>query len=230
MRRLLLAVALIALAQGARAQTGDAAQLVVRLQALEAELAQLRGEVEALGFRLRQLEGAGPTAPAPSAANGVAPSAFGQPGPAPSATTLGGGAAGPETTLDRPALPPGFDLGMALLQAGRYTEARAELDRFVAANPEDPRAAEAAFWSAETVFVAGDYSAAAAAFAANYRTYGPDAPYAADTLLKVAMALTANGDQQRACLTLDELARRHTGLGRSLEAGVTRARERADCP
>ncbi|MEO1091081.1 MAG: tetratricopeptide repeat protein [Pseudomonadota bacterium] len=227
---IVLAVAVVA--PSAVAQAPNAAQLSVQLQQLQEEMARLRGEVEALRFRQQQLEqalGGGATsgALAPSA-----PGSAGDPGLPAAGSTLGGAAAGAGTAIDRPVTTPsagGMDAGMDLLRAGRFNEARAELDRFVAANPSDPRAPEAAYWSAETLFVGGDYGAAASAFAANYRAYGADAPYAPESLLKVAQSLIELGDRERACTTLDELGRRHPDTGQSLQTAIQRDRTRAGC-
>jgi tol-pal system protein YbgF len=246
----LLAVALALAAGPATAQsTASVAELVVKLEVLEQELRALRGELEQQRFRQRQLEeevarlrGQGLAAPAPAAPGTPDDPALGGTG------TLGGGPRQPGTVLDTPATgraepppaPPApvtgtgagvgsYEDGMALLQAGRYAEARAQLDAYVAANPDGPNAAEAAFWSAETLYVEGNYQAAAAAFAANYRAFGANAPRAPDSLLKVAMSLNQLGDASRACQTLDELARRYPDLGRSLEAAVGRERARAGC-
>lgn len=230
---LLLALAAVPAGREASAQGYDAGEVVVRLQALQEEVARLRGEVEELRFRQRQLEQALADR---GAAASSAPESFVAPpltpppaAPTATGTTLGGGAPGPGTVIDQPDIPPGYDRGMALLQAGRWAEAEAELTRFVDADPDDPRAPEAAFWAADTLFVRGDYGAAAAAFAGNYRSFGPDAPYAPDSLLKVAMALIELGDRERACQTLDQLRQRHPDVGRALTAGIERARARAEC-
>ena len=237
-----------------------AAELSIRLQILEDELRELRGELEVQRFNTRELQrqlnelreaqGLEPASPAAPAAPGSAGDpAFGGDGTATARSddagadegTLDGAPAGPATVLDTPTLEgePGrddatpargsYDRGLALLQAGRYGDARAELEGFVAANPQDPRAPEAAFWAAETLFVEGEYTAAAAAFAENYRGFGADAPRAPDSLLKVALALTEMGDTNRACRTLEALALRHDDLSRSLEAAADRARDRAGC-
>ncbi|NBB70360.1 MAG: tetratricopeptide repeat protein [Alphaproteobacteria bacterium] len=248
----------LAAAPAARAQErgeSPGAELSIRLQILEDELRQLRGELEVQRFRTRELQrqlndvreaqGLEPVSPAaPAAPGGAGDPARGGDGTAGSdaaAGTLGGGPASAETVLDTPTLEgeptrreeaPAdgtYDRGLALLQAGRYSDARAELEGFVAANPEDPRAPEAAFWAAETLFVEGEYAAAAAAFAENYRGFGPDAPRAPDSLLKVALALTEMGDTNRACRTLEALRLRHDDLSRSLEAAADRARDRAGC-
>jgi tol-pal system protein YbgF len=264
--RLVLALGLaaaLAAPVAARAQSeGErpAADLSIRLQILEDELRELRGELEIQRFNTRELrrqlnelreaQGLEPASPAAPAAPGSAGDpALGGDGTATArrddgaadAGTLDGAPAGPATVLDTPTLEgePGrdaaapasgsYDRGLALLQAGRYGDARAELEGFVAANPEDPRAPEAAFWAAETLFVEGEYAAAAAAFAENYRGFGATAPRAPDSLLKVALALTEMGDTNRACRTLEALALRHDDLSRSLEAAADRARDRADC-
>ncbi|MFP4360256.1 MAG: tetratricopeptide repeat protein [Alphaproteobacteria bacterium] len=251
------------------------AELSIRLQILEDELRELRGELEVQRFETRELEReldalradrglepARPPAPAiPGSADDPARGGDGTAGGRDDAEddpeddadggearvrtdrggTLGGAPAGPETVLDTPTLEGepsrsedapssgSYDRGLALLQAGRYGDARAELEGFVAANAEDPRAPEAAFWAAETLFVEGEYAAAAAAFAENYRGFGPEAPRAPDSLLKVALALTELDDTNRACRTLEALELRHDDLSRSLAAAANRARERAGC-
>ncbi len=263
----LILAATLGAASAARAQDqgeSPTAELSIRLQILEDELRELRGELEVQRFRtrelqrqlneLRQAQGLEPASPdAPAAPGSAGDPARGGDGTATAGdrgagragtddgSTLGGTPAGPETVLDTPTLEgePGrrddapasgsYDRGLALLQAGRYGDARAELEGFVAANPDDPRAPEAAFWAAETLFVEGDYAAAAAAFAENYRGFGAAAPRAPDSLLKVALALTEMGDTNRACRTLQALELRHDDLSRSLEAAANRARERAGC-
>jgi len=212
---------------------------------------ELEREVE----RLREAQGPAPASPAAPAAPGTpddpARGGDGTAGAARDADngdddgrdggTLGGGTAGTDTVLDSPTLEGeptrrddapsqgSHDRGLALLQAGRYGDARREFEGFVAANPDDPRAAEAAFWAAETLYVEGDYREAAAAFAENYRGFGPDAPRAPDSLLKVALSLIEIGDTDRACRTLEALELRHDDVSRSLEAAAGRAGERAGC-
>jgi tol-pal system protein YbgF len=261
--RAVLVLALTVTAPGAtRAQQPDGspgAELSIRLQILEDELRELRGELEVQRFRTRELQrqlnevreaqGLEPVSPAaPAAPGGAGDPARGGDGTAGArsdgagtAGTLGGAPSGSQTVLDTPTLEGeptrrdgapasgSYDRGLALLQAGRYGDARGELEGFVAANPQDPRAPEAAFWAAETLFVEGEYAAAAAAFAENYRGFGPEAPRAPDSLLKVALALTEMGDTNRACRTLEALELRHDDLSRSLAAAANRARERAGC-
>ena len=254
----LVLAAMLNAPSAARAQDrgeSPTAELSIRLQILEDELRQLRGELEVQRFRTRELQrqlndvreaqGLEPVSPAaPAAPGGAGDPARGGDGTTGSdaATgTLGGRSPNAETVLDTPTLEGEptrreeaptdgtYDRGLALLQAGRYADARAELEGFVAANPDDPRAPEAAFWAAETLFVEGEYAAAAAAFAENYRGFGPEAPRAPDSLLKVALALTEMGDTNRACRTLEALRLRHDDLSRSLESAADRARDRAGC-
>lgn len=254
----LVLAAMLNAPSAARAQDrgeSPTAELSIRLQILEDELRQLRGELEVQRFRTRELQrqlndvreaqGLEPVSPAaPAAPGGAGDPARGGDGTTGSdaATgTLGGRSPSAETVLDTPTLEGEptrreeaptdgtYDRGLALLQAGRYADARAELEGFVAANPDDPRAPEAAFWAAETLFVEGEYAAAAAAFAENYRGFGPEAPRAPDSLLKVALALTEMGDTNRACRTLEALRLRHDDLSRSLESAADRARDRAGC-
>ena len=98
---------------------------------------------------------------------------------------------------------------LALLEAGKFDEAAEAFSRFLEDFPKDPRAADAAFWLAETHFFRRDYATAAQLYARNYRTYGPQSPRAPDNLLKLGMALAAIGERERACRTFAELERRH---------------------
>jgi tol-pal system protein YbgF len=122
-----------------------------------------------------------------------------------------------------------YQQGLELLQAGRWPEAEQAFAAFVAAKPEDARAPTAAYWQAETHFFRRDYETAAAMFARNYRSYGEDAPRAADNLLKLGMSLAALGDRERACQTFGELAKRHPDAPAPIRQALSRERAAAGC-
>jgi tol-pal system protein YbgF len=123
----------------------------------------------------------------------------------------------------------GYDGALKLLQAGRWPEAEKAFQDFLETNPSDSRASAAAYWLGETYYFRKDYKNAAAAFARNYRTYGPEAPRAPDNLLKLGMSLRALGDREKACQTYAELAKRHPNAPMPVRQTLTRERSAAEC-
>jgi len=122
-----------------------------------------------------------------------------------------------------------FGAALNLLQNGDYSAAEAAFDRWVTDFPDDPQAPVASFWLGETQLAQGELANAAATFAANYRTFGPEAPRAADNLLKLGTALAAMGDTSRACQTFTEMDRRYRDVGSGLRQALERERRAAGC-
>lgn len=123
----------------------------------------------------------------------------------------------------------GYEGALGLLQAGRWDEAEQAFRSFAEKNPDDPRTPSAAYWQAETYFFRKDFPNAAATFARNYRTYGPEAAKAPDNLLKLGMSLAAMGDRDKACQTFGELAKRHANASAPIRQTLTRERASANC-
>lgn len=122
-----------------------------------------------------------------------------------------------------------FNAAMALLQTGDYAAAEAAFGRWVADYPDAPQTAEASYWIGEAQLAQGALPDAAATFAGNYRTFGGEAPRAADNLLKLGTALAAMGDTERACQTFDEIQRRYANAAASLRQALERQRSAAGC-
>ena len=122
-----------------------------------------------------------------------------------------------------------FNAALNLLQTGDYNAAVVAFDRWVGDFPDDPQAPVASFWLGEAQLANGDLANAAATFAANYRTFGAEAPRAADNLLKLGTALAAMGDTTRACQTFDEMDRRYRDAGSGLRQALERERRVAGC-
>lgn len=167
--------------------------------------------------------------PGPSA-GGAAPARPGQP-PAPAAPSERQAARPPSTGA-----PPGgpsaagrWAAARDLLQKGAWEEAEDALRRFVEDFPNDPNAPTAAYWLGETFLVREDWQNAAATFARNYRTFGPDAPRAPDNLLKLGVALARLGDRDKACQTFTELDRRHPNASQAVRQALARERAAAGC-
>ena len=143
-----------------------------------------------------------------------------------------------DLALNPPAPPPavtpgvsdvGYDGALRLLQASKWPEAQQAFQGFLDKNPKDPRAPNAAYWLGETYYVGKDYQNAAAIFARNYKTYGPDAPKAPDNLLKLGMSLAALGQKDKACVAFAELAKRHPNAPTPVKQALTRELAGAGC-
>jgi tol-pal system protein YbgF len=122
-----------------------------------------------------------------------------------------------------------YDAAMQLLRAGDYAGAEGGLQLFLELNPDNALAPNAAYWLAETHYVRKDYSAAAAAFARNYRIYGKDDTKAPDNLLKLGMSLQGLQETEKACRTFAELAKEFPNVPAHIQQALSRERERAAC-
>lgn len=122
-----------------------------------------------------------------------------------------------------------YENAVQLLQAGDYQGAQGGLEVFLDINGDHQLASNAAYWLAETHYVRQNYSAAAAAFARNYGTYGENSSKAIDNLLKLGMSLTSLGDQENACLTFDKLAEVFPSQPAHIQQALSRERARANC-
>ncbi len=139
--------------------------------------------------------------------------------------------------LERPAAPASvpdtpkghYDAALDFLQRGDFARARAELETLLRQYPDDSLAPGAAYWLAETYFVEGDADQAAALFARNYQSYGPDAPRAAENLLKMGLALTQIGKRAEACQTFSELEQRHPNAPAPVKQAAVRGKVGAGC-
>ncbi|MEM9442697.1 MAG: tol-pal system protein YbgF [Pseudomonadota bacterium] len=122
-----------------------------------------------------------------------------------------------------------YENAVQLLQAGDYQGAQGGLELFLDLNADHQLASNAAYWLAETHYVRQNFSAAAAAFARNYRSYGSDSAKAIDNLLKLGMSLSNLGEQEKACLTYDELNNAFPKRPAHIQQALSRERARAQC-
>jgi len=122
-----------------------------------------------------------------------------------------------------------YENAVQLLQAGDYQGAQGGLEVFLDLHGNHQLASNAAYWLAETHYVRQNYSASAAAFARNYRDFGKDSPKAIDNLLKLGMSLSNLGEQDKACLTYEELAGAFPNRPAHIQQALSRERARAAC-
>lgn len=122
-----------------------------------------------------------------------------------------------------------YEDAVQLLQSGNYKGAQNGLEVFLDVHKDHQLASNAAYWLAETHYVRQNYAAAAAAFARNYGTYGKESPKAVDNLLKLGMSLSNLGENDKACLSYDELTGSFPSMPANIEQAVNRERARAKC-
>ncbi|MDG4554003.1 MAG: tol-pal system protein YbgF [Candidatus Competibacter sp.] len=189
-------------------------ELLQRIEQLEAEVRQIRGELEVYRHRFDQLQQenargyAPPTSP-PGA--GIPPraeppaTARGQPTPAvsPAATTA------PPATRTMPPTAAGdaqadFDAALGELREGRHARAIAGFQRFLNAYPDSDRASDAQYWLGESYYLGRDYGAAKEAFISLGVRY-PASVRLPDALLKLGYIYGETGEANRAREVLQKL-------------------------
>ena len=179
------------------------------------------GEGEPL--ELSTLAGGVGTAPATGVLPGTnaAPGAGNQqtaalPGNAASATSLSG------SPRDE------YDLAYGYVLTGDYALAEKSFQNWLANFPDDPQAADARFWLAESQLQQGEYREAANGFLGVYKA-APNGAKAPDALLKLGMSLSALGERNAACATLAEVGRKYPQAPKTLMERVDHEVEQAGC-
>jgi tol-pal system protein YbgF len=227
----------------------DLGPMMRRVDELESSVTRLTGQMEEIGHKLDQLalqaerlqkqmefdskeRTNAQIAAAPPAGDQVASVAPPLPGaapPPPSAPgVLGQIPAGTTLPTPAPAADPrrDFDAAMNLLSRAQYDEASLAFRKFADAHPSDERASAALYWTGDIAYSAKkDYEAAARDFAELLKKY-PDAPRAADSMLKLGLSLFQLGQKNEGCAALAALPAKYPQASPAI---ATRARnERRD--
>ncbi len=148
-----------------------------------------------------------------------------------------------ETRQTAPALPEGEKTAAALsenpdslyshavnllLAKKDYEKARIAFDLFLGQYPDHPKAGHSLYWLGEANYIEGNYKAASEFYLESYASYG-GSPKAADSLLKLAMSLSALGQSAQACSTFSELNTRFPDAPQRIARRVQVERQRAGC-
>lgn len=231
-----------------------AAQLDLRLSALEEEIRRLTGKIEEaqnsadrnqadikrlqedFSFRLNQLEEAAGTPGAAAAgsaattpAHGAAPAATPAPTPAPAATPAPSKSNGGTTATSSPQALAAYDNALGMLRRGEYDQAEVSLKSFIGTYGSDKLAGNAQYWLGETYYVRGNYEAAAQAFLSGVKSY-PDSAKGPDTFLKLGMSLVQMGQKDKGCQVLADLPNRYGDASSTIKSRADRERKAAGCP
>ncbi len=183
-------------------------ELLQRIERLETEVRQIRGELELQRHQIETLarERAMPGPPAHSSASRPEPppamptsaepptdargrSASAQPSPPASAT-------GTERAE--------FDAALSELREGRYPDAITAWRRFLGMHPNGGLAGDAQYWLGETYYLSRDYNAAKEAFITLGLNY-PQSARLPDALLKLGYIYGDQGETARARDVLQKL-------------------------
>ena len=188
-------------------------ELLERIEQLEIEVRQIRGELELQRHQLetfiRQRAAPGdpaypppppvtPTTPHPTPPPAVKPPEEARSQPAPTQPTAGMPpvAAGVERIE--------FDAALGELREGRYPEAVAAWRRFLNAHPNGSLAGDAQYWLGEAYYLSRDYNAAKDALIALGLNH-PQSARLPDALLKLGYIYGEQGDAARARDVLQKL-------------------------
>lgn len=178
-------------------------ELFQRIEQLEAEVRQIRGELELQRHKLETFahERAAPgySAYPPAAPPAAKPpeDARSQPAPARSAVDVSPPAAASTERAD-------FDAALGELREGRYPEAVAAWRRFLDAHPSGGLAGDAQYWLGEACYLSGDRNTAKEAFIALGLNH-PQSARLPDALLKLGYIYGEQGDTTRAREVLQKL-------------------------
>lgn len=228
------------------------ADLNLRIDALERQLATITGQVEENGNRIRtmeedarrrraeddarfnRLEAGAPRSPAAAATPPVsdapvtAPSAA---APDPQAPAVNVASAG-TTERDPESTDPAenaYLAGFRLWEAKRYDEAEGVLKTLVQQHPKHRRASWARNLLGRTYLDTGKPATAAEAFLSNYQDL-PQGDRAADSLFYLGASLMKLNKPQQACKVYDELADVYASTMRDfLKTSLPAARKQAKC-
>jgi tol-pal system protein YbgF len=183
-------------------------QMAQRIDALQADLSRMRGEVEMLQNqseggksqsralygdlekRIAALETLG-------GVGGAMPPAVGAGGPLPAAPVAGGEQGA-------------YDAAFGALKGGDYPKAITGFKGFVASYPQSALASNAQYWLGEAYYVTRDYPNAITAFQ-TVTAQWPDSRKAPDALVKIGFTQAALGRNGDAKVTLESVLQRYPG-------------------
>lgn len=217
--------------------SGDAiASLTSRVDALEAQLRALTGQVEENGFRTRQLEQqvaqlrtdlAARPAPIEPAPETRAPPVSNEVRVAPATTPPTRGPA-TATASSNDGAEEAYNAGFRLWDARRYEEAQAALEAAAVRYPSSRWTSWMRNLQGRAYLDDNKPATAARILLANYQD-NPEGERAADSLLYLGIALTRLNRRAEACRVFDELARVYPNMRAAVRTELPAARRAARC-
>jgi tol-pal system protein YbgF len=157
--------------------------------------------------------------PPPLAAAPLPPAAA--PPPAPQTAS----APPPDTGLSAKQL---YEQAYGYLLQRDYGAAEQAFETFLSRHAKDPLAGNAQYWLGESLYVRGQYRAAAGAFLKGYQNYARS-PKAPESLLKLAMSLQRLGQKDAACSSYSELTSKFPTLPSHVKSTAQSEQRKAGC-
>lgn len=121
-----------------------------------------------------------------------------------------------------------YEHAFALLRQADYDNAEKAFKAFIDKNPKDKLIDNAKYWYGETLYVRGRFDEAAVAFADAYQQ-NPQGNKAPDSLLKLAMSLSAIDKVPDACTTLIELRNKYPNAAVTVRSRADEERQKLKC-
>jgi tol-pal system protein YbgF len=213
--------------------TNPLGDLQVRVDALEKHIADLTGQIEQQGFRIKQMEDQLGKFRADSEfrlnrLEGKDSAATDMSAPAASAAPT---AAAPAT---KPAAAPQlgeedeFRAAYAFIPQRDFAQAEAKLQAFYGRYPKGPRAADALYWTGRAQMAQQKHGAAAKSFLDGYKQF-PKSARAPESLLSLGDALVALGNPAEACKAYNEMLVVYPSASPDLKKRLSTARTKAKC-
>ena len=221
---------------------GAVGDLTARVDALEAQLAALTGQIEENAHRTRQMEAAiarlreetvarldrleTPRVQPASDAPAASPAA--QPAPREPARTAAAEPPAPAPSAAGDPAEEAYNAGFRLWEARRYEEAQAALQAVAERYPRSRWASWASNLAGRAYLDDNKPATAARVLLANYQT-NPQGERAADSLYFLGLALVTLNRRPEACRVYDELARVYPNMRDWLRQRLPAARQNARC-
>ncbi len=242
---------------GGVAPSGAVGNLTARIDALEEQIRQLRGQLEEnqhntnsikrkldqmnqdMDFRLGALEQMSASQPAPAAApvNGEAPAET----PAPEAAQQLPTAPAEAPATEQASSPDNFvmpafnssrehyNYGFSLMNKAQYDKAGRVFEGFLQKYPGDPLVSNVYYWLGETFYVREDYLKAADSFRKGFEAM-PGGIKAPDNLFKLAKSLVQLNKTDKACIVLQQILVKFKGGAESVLQKARDERQQLSCP
>jgi tol-pal system protein YbgF len=121
-----------------------------------------------------------------------------------------------------------YDRGLTSLRAGKYAAARQDFLDLLKNYPKHKRAGNAQYWLGESYYVERDFKQAAQAFLNGYTTYA-ESDKAPDSLLKLAMSLSALEQKSAACDAFADLLVKFPNASSAVRQRAANEQKRAGC-
>lgn len=122
-----------------------------------------------------------------------------------------------------------YKAGYEAIVRGDYPFAEDQFRQFIALYPKDPQAADATNWLGEALLQRQAYDDAADVLLTGFQNY-EKTPRAPDLLLKLGIALNGAGEQDTACRTFAEVAKRYTKQPAAFNSRLAQEKAKAQCP